>query len=734
MSQHVTKLHYTAIGLVAGGVLLCCLAAILNASALGWWQLLIYVGAIAALLGAWWFRRKLTVVEQELEERRHEVEEQHARIAEEEQRLVASRRTIQSELGEQATRLDQREQTLAGRLTAYHEWLEFPAPVNLAITLNEPPPSDGELAALVLQDRRLNALLADETRVLFENILNNRYAAEGQFQIEVLRDDLHALITKVARIYRPEVNRPLLETSLERVLRAGGRASLQFLVVLDELPISVKDYNLNSLYKYIRQAVKAYGAYKSAEPYWGYANTAYYLGRLALGVNPLSIGAWWFLGTLGREGARLVTTKLVNRQAMALLQNLVRVIGYEVASMYGGDFRHRDANWIYGAELTELLTEFPHSRDSIRHALKDLAALQLRSEYDRVFLTRLVANETSARPERYRAAAFLTLEERRAIAQRLERFLESFIHGKSAESVAKWQAEVESRLDVKLSIAGAHAATRDVQVHDAVRSLAGFLNMVKQCDAAELHRILAGTRLWKELTPEQQTALEREQQEVPAYLFEQPDLDPAGDVTALYLDDLAALAARVPPREASIDELLRDVAIYLRQDAKKMNALIERHLHAELEQRMTIPAAARKLPAAVSRAALDLLGDETAQFLYGSVSVEGIKQQAPLWLLVTPSRLVLMAVEPRPQALWRADAPVTVEIVKRLMSGAARVTGGTWLISENEAASPATIHIAGPLLGAKEAYFKPLLEWKPTTASMALRQSPEISARLPESL
>jgi hypothetical protein len=722
---------YLAIGLVVGGVLLCCAAALFNAAALGWWQLPIYGGAAAALSGTWWFRRKLTVSEQELEARRQQIETEFARVAEDEQRLEATRRTVQAELGEQATRLDQREQTLAARLTAYHEWLEFPAPVDLGVKLNEPLATDSELAALVQQDRRLNELLAQETKVLFDYILNNRYASEGQFNVELLRDDLQTLITKVARIYQPDVQRPLLETSLERVLRAAGRACLQFLVVLDELPISVKEYNLNSLYKYIRRAVKAYGMYKQAEPYWGYANTAYYLGRLAIGVNPLSIGAWWFLGTLGREGARVITNKVVNRQGMALLQNLVRVIGYEVASMYGGDFRHRDANWIYAAELTELLTEFPHSRDSIRHALKDLAALQLRSEYDRVFLTRLVANGASARPERYRAAALLTVEERRAIAQRLERFLESFIHGKSADRVAKWQAEVEARLDVKLNVGGARILPRETQVHDAVRSLAGFLNMIKQCEPAELHDLLATTRLWKELTIEQQASFALEQQENPAYLFEQPDLDPDGDVAAIYLDDLASLAARVPPREASIDELLRDIALYLRQDARMMTALIEKHLAAELDKRLTSMPQRKSTPSAVSRAALDLLGDERAEFLYDSISVSGLKQQGGLWLLGTSCRLVLLAIEPRPQVLWRADGPVSVNVVKRLIGGEAQIRGGTWLVDLEAARS---INVGGPLFGSSHAYFKALLDWQPSGNDHGSRVAAATSsAKLPES-
>src|SRR5689334_24452269 len=49
---------------------------------------------------------------QAIKRRRQHAEDEHARIADEEQRLEMTRRTIQTELGEQATRLDQREQTL----------------------------------------------------------------------------------------------------------------------------------------------------------------------------------------------------------------------------------------------------------------------------------------------------------------------------------------------------------------------------------------------------------------------------------------------------------------------------------------------------------------------------------------------------------------------------------------------------------------------------------------------
>src|SRR5262249_889562 len=151
------------------------------------------------------------------------------------------------------------------------------------------------------------------------------------------------------------------------------------------------------------------------------------------------------------------------------------------AGIYGGDFRHRDANWIYAAELTELVCQFPLSRDSLSHALREIGTLDLRSEYDRIFLYRCVASGKSARPGRFAAVSILSTDERRAVATRLERFLDAFIHGKSADRVGHWKTAAEERLGLKLSIAAKSLShsVRD-QIIDAAGSMISFLVAVKQ--------------------------------------------------------------------------------------------------------------------------------------------------------------------------------------------------------------------------------------------------------------
>jgi hypothetical protein len=402
------------------------------------------------------------------------------------------------------------------------------------------------------------------------------------------------------------------------------------------------------------------------------------------------------------------------------LSNIVRVIGYEVATTYGGDFRHRDANWIYAAELTELVSDFPLSRDSLAHALREAGMLQLRSEYDRTFLYRCIANRKSAEPEKYNASAVLTMEERRAVATRLERFLEAFVHGKSDDRVARWKAGAEERLGVKLSVAlkTSVASVRE-QIEGGVKSLASFLVGIKQLEPPEAARLLERSALAAELPEAERAKLLEDLATTASYFFEHPDLDPDGDLVDKFLDDLAALHARTAPREAGIEDTLDDVAAYLRREPKRMRGLVEKHYAAELAERMRPDGLPKKLPPAVSRAVLDLLADPADEglFLYGTARLEwpddesdSELEDADLWLLGLSQRLILFAAGPQPRVVWRATpAEVHAEQSRHLLATACRLTGGTWV--GPVPVKPLAIRLSAGVLGSYGQYFRLLLDF-----------------------
>lgn len=701
----------TPLILVTTGVVAVVVAAIVGRNSLGWWQLLVYAGVAAIVTSAWWFRRQLTAEELEIEKLREQVAEEETQIARQKADFEDQRKILQKQFEQQAGQLDAREEALARRLLTFHEWMEFPEPLSLAAG----PAPAGNISELVRKDRQLMELLKAETQVLYENITSNKYVVEGQLLPLLIRDDIQQLVLKVARLYQPTAENPLLEVSLNQIIRAASRGSLNLLIVLDELPVAVKDYNLNSLYQYVRRAVEAYRLYRKTEPYWPYVNTAYYLSRFAMGANPLALGAWWFLGSLGKQGATAIAQQVVNRQALALLSSVVRVIGCEVAAIYGGDFRHRDANWIYGAELAELVSAFPLSREGLSAALKEIGALQFRSEYDRVFLYRCLAAHQSAQPVRYHAMDCLLSDERHAIAARLEKFLDLHLHGRSAERIATWKKGVEDRLQVKLTV-GLKPALLSVreQVTDAVRSLASYLVGEKELEGGDLAPLLSTSKIFAQLAEDDRPKLLESLKENPPYFFEHPDLDPDSDLVGLFLDDLAALESRVPPHDPQREEALYAVAAYLRKDAKAMEALLTKHRTAYFTDRLHPESPIRRAPANVMRAVLDLMtGDTSRFFLYNPVALDWPGDKPPLeirpsdlWLLGTSEKLVLFLAGAQPQLLWRGDSQVQLESVQKFLQSSCRLIGGEWLVPDVPA--PQAIRLPLPLMTTYSNFVKPI--------------------------
>ena len=352
-----------------------------------------------------------------------------------------------------ARQLDQRHANLSQKLIAFHEWSEFPAPIDLddglqAAVARGDLPADKVLAEQVEKDRQTIEFLEQESKRIFENILQNKYTIEGQLQIRMLRNEALGIAESVARIYQPEAEFPLMETSAEQIMFAASRVCLQTLVVMDELPLNVKQMNIQSLYGYISKAVKAYGVYKKAKPLLDYASGAVYAGRFAWGANPVATGAMWLLQNVGKKAASNVAGKYLNEQAMGLLSNVIHAVGFEAAQIYGGDFRHRDSNWIYGVELIETVNHFQFDRESLIAALEELGSLKLRSEYDRAFLYRCVAAGKSPDARRYRAAKILTEEQKQAIYFKIGEYLKTHYDGLDANKIENWRTRLRKHLDL----------------------------------------------------------------------------------------------------------------------------------------------------------------------------------------------------------------------------------------------------------------------------------------------
>ncbi len=619
---------------------------------------------------------------------------------------------VREEFLEQRAMLDQREQQLANRLAVYHEWMEFPQPVDLASA-----PSDSELSELAEKDRQLNEMLAKAAEQLFDDVLANKYAPDGRFSLKLLRDDAQQLAHDVAGIYQDQTEQPLLNTNMEDILRASSRVCLQMLTLLDQLPGEVEKHNIEHLYAYVRRAVAAYGVYRKVEPYWGYVNGVYYLGRLAMGAHPVSMGAWWLAGRFSRSASRHLTTKFVNRQALALLNQAIRVLGYEVANLYGAGFRYRDANWIYAAELTELLVVLPVNHRCLSQSLQEIGSLALRSEFDRVFLYRCVTEGVGARVEQYRAASVLTPAERQAVAHRLERFAESFSGGASPTRLESWREKAEARLDVRLQLE-TRSSEESPQIHvDAVRSLMGFLVEIKQFEPEQAWRRVAETEAMQALDETQLGSLQSDWKESPAFFFELPDLPPAQPCARSFLQQLVELAVTTAPRGPALAKLLSNVAAFLRIEEKRLSKLLLEQSNSAIAARL--PGAPPQLGLNAALGLLDLLDRvERPLFVFSGIqpkwagAAPGEWAQADdLYLLGDEEQLQVFEVDNGEiRVVWRAvKGEVTTE-KGRYLSGEYSLEGGQWLAG-SDAPERLVVRMGRFSTRRSTDYYRDLLNW-----------------------
>lgn len=196
-------------------------------------------------------------------------------------------------------------------------------------------------------------------------------------------------------------------------------------------------------------------------------------------TNPVTLGAWWLATELGKRGVRRLPI-LINRQAVATLHDLVTVIGVEVAGIYGTGFRQGDAGWIFGAELVELIHCFPMSGESLRNGLRHITAIPLRSEYDRIYLYRCLADHRSAGLQ-LADPAMLTREEREVIAKKLANVLYQPCPRCDELNLKKWRDGFEQRFDLRLTLKGIRKTQSDAEETDvqaALDALARFLESV----------------------------------------------------------------------------------------------------------------------------------------------------------------------------------------------------------------------------------------------------------------
>lgn len=674
-------------------------------------------------------------------------------VAAGEEELTQFRLEMERELEAESARIDQQSRKLADRYRVMHEWMDYPRMLDLQSGDALPVPSAAQASVFSLQhrsataeDRKVREILDSQAETIYEKIRQNTYSPHGQFDPLLLRDDMLEVVVRIARVYQPQLQNPLLSTSPEQIARALNRIGLHLLVVMDQLPLDLKSYNIQRTYDTIRHAITTYGTYKRASPYLNWASKGMYVGRMVTSTNPIALGLLWGATELGKFGAQKLATHLIDRQAIGFLQSVIRVVGYEVAAIYGGDFRYRDPNWCYAVELTHMMGSFPHSRESIQYAFRELGRLQLRNEYDRLAAYRALAagkvlDRKQTHPEQ------LDETERKQIIELLEKAYAEILHGRYQPEADRWRKGVQDHLGMQMTFQSTVARTSQPAAPEGniaiFEYLVGFLRVAKQTPSAALQSAIESLKLPSAAGAEQ---AEHAQQMIDNLLkqpagdrhieFIPPDLDPNSKQVNRFLEAMCRINAEQPPYSPQAEQILLETGLYYRRPVSEWTGQIldcyQQQIaplvpHVEKLEREPYRLLCRGLLYLANELEIDVASIQqvhrhvSVAFTLKTPTAESPNPIENYFVVVLPDRAILLHcgnLESYPEIVWSSDETTQLENTSSMLTAEARLSGGQ-TVGEWKTTPVLEIKLQAPMTARYQNYFAALSELFGESASPA---------------
>jgi hypothetical protein len=237
---------------------------------------------------------------------------------------------------------------------------------------------------------------------------------------------------------------------MESLLRSINRASLQIILLLEELPIvEVKEMNLRKVTDSVRKASKVYKKYEELQPILKPVRYLWQGSKLFLASNPLLAAGWIAGSEVLWKGGKAIGKKAMDAYLLSFVRQTLGIIAWETASLYDSTHRYRNPDWLYGIEIAHLLSRFDATQDALREAFQEIERLPLQSSYDRLFLYRCIAQNVSPKPKYFAQPELLTNELRQQLYDQLDTFYEKIISANVAvdnEKTRKWREGLEDRL------------------------------------------------------------------------------------------------------------------------------------------------------------------------------------------------------------------------------------------------------------------------------------------------
>ena len=335
-------------------------------------------------------------------------------------------------------------------------------------------------------DQRLADLIRQRCDRVWTGIKEKRYwrQLDGKTvgpDLGAIGKEIEDVVREVAGLYHRDRDDPVMEARLGDILLTGRSVLGELLVQLQQIArfAPVVDLPAQSLatvktrLEQIQQVRKAYRFYARYRRVLDVGSTA---TRVALGMNPVTLAAWFVGGEALRFAGAHVAKKYVDAWLRDALESSVALVYEHVARIYDPGRVQRSADYAALVAALDVHRRIPGVDHNRRLLLDRILRAPIRDEFAKLALLRALADDgDSDAAEAPPDLRSLPPAKRQAITDRLVEILPAMRgldEPEASQAIEALESDLGHGLQVSLVLSGSRAAVRVQEGFESLAKLA----------------------------------------------------------------------------------------------------------------------------------------------------------------------------------------------------------------------------------------------------------------------
>ncbi len=367
-----------------------------------------------------------------------------------------------------------------------------------ALQRSHGPEADGPPSEL---DERIGKMIQARCDRVWDGIRDRRYVKQENGEIAGLDgravfDEVRDVVEEVARLYGKDAERAEMDARIGDIALAARSAIGELLQAARQVPVvNVTGWTVREVVVWLERVQKARRLYRMYTPWQHYLRGAVLAGRIALGVNPVTLVASTLAGeALTRVGKQVIKT-YAEGWLKELLEGSVALVYLQVARTYDPGHTYRSADWLGLVEALRIHKLVPGVDHNRKVLLDRILRAQIPDEFAKLTLLRALADDGEPDSTLTPPVDFTSLPpaRRQAIAESLGatlRDMRGLNEPKASDAIEEMEKELSIGLQVDLIGSGSR---EEIRIGEGFILLAMLARHWCGLDIGEAQQVIEGS-------------------------------------------------------------------------------------------------------------------------------------------------------------------------------------------------------------------------------------------------